>query len=134
MFIQEFSAVVVTDADGDATAYLGPATPDGGVGPINGYLSQLLYRKPGSGGYSDGVDFTITTERTARNLWVQVNVNASADVAPRVPTHDTAGVASLHAAGGEPVEDRIALANERIKIVVGSGGDTLTGTFYALIG
>lgn len=53
--------------------------------------------------------------------------------APRQPTHSTAGVAALYTAGGTAVGDRIALGRDRIKIVVGSGGNTKTGKFIALV-
>ena len=122
MFIEQFSVTVTTDADGNATAYLGP---------VRGRPLALLYRKID---FADTVDFTITTEDTARNLWVESNVTASADRAPRMPTHDTVGAASLYAAAGEPVEDLIPIANERIKIAIAGGGDTKSGDFHALIG
>lgn len=124
MYVQRLEVTPVTDASGDATSY---------SEVVSGRVISIQYVKAGSSNYTDGVDFTITTETTARNLWVDTNINASEVVAPRQPTHDTTGAASLYASGGEPTEDHIYIANERIKIVVGSGGDTKTGTFYITI-
>ena len=50
----------------------------------------------------------------------------------RQATHDTLGVAALFAAAGQAVLDKIALANDRVKIVIAAGGDTKTGTFYLI--
>jgi hypothetical protein len=53
--------------------------------------------------------------------------------APRQATHSTAGAAALYAAAGTAVNDKIALANDRIKIVIASGGNTKTGVFHFVI-
>lgn len=112
---------VTTAADGSATAY---------SESITGVLDSIQYVKDGSNAYANGVDFTITTETTAQNLWVQSDVNASAKVAPRQPTHSTAGVAALYAGSGTAVNAPIAIARERVKIVLAAGGDTKTGKFH----
>lgn len=117
MHVQTFPVTVTTDASGDATAY---------AGPVNGLLSQVRYVKTD---FANGVDFTITSDATGETLWTESDVNASATRAPRQATHSTAGAASLYAATGQPVNDMIAVSG-RIKVVVGSGGDTKTGTFY----
>jgi hypothetical protein len=122
MHVQRFVVPVAVNADGDATAY----TP-----VLTGRVLAIHYVKVD---YADGVDFTITSEATGQNLWTQVNQNASAVKCPRQPTHDGVGVASLYAAGGEPVEDHIYLANDRVKIVVAAGGVSKTGTFHVVIG
>jgi hypothetical protein len=84
--------------------------------------------------FTDGVVFTITSEATGETIWTQTAVNASVTVAPRQPTHTTAGVASLYAAAGVAVNDYVGLATDRIKVAISSGGSTHTGTFYFLIG
>jgi len=112
---------VTTAADGSATAY--------SVG-LTGKLSQIRYVKTD---FTDGVDFTITNESTGETLWAEDNVNVSATRAPRQATHSTAGVAALYAAAGSAVLDKIALANDRIKIVIAAGGDTKTGAFHFLV-
>lgn len=120
-FAQRFAVPVVTAADGSATVY-SPV--------VTGLLSQIRYVKTD---FTDGVDFTITAEATGETLWAENDVNASATRAPRQATHSTAGVASLYAATFA-VTDKIALANDRVKIVIASGGDTKSGTFHFLIG
>lgn len=117
MHVQIFSVTVTTDASGDATAY---------SDAVNGLLSQARYVKTD---FANGVDFTITAEATGETLWTEADVNSTATRAPRQATHSTAGVASLYAAAGHAVNDLIAVSG-RIKIVVGSGGGTKTGTFY----
>ena len=112
---------ITTDADGNATAY----TP-----VLSGRVAQIHYVKTD---YADGVDFTITSEATGLSLWTDTNINASEVVAPRIPTTDGLGAASLYAAGGEPVEDQIVLAADRVKIVVGSGGATKAGAFHIVM-
>ena len=121
MAIKRYTVTVTTIADGSATAY-SPV--------LSGRLSQIRYVKTD---FSNGVDFTITAEATGETLWAEENVNASATRAPRQATCDTAGVASLYAAGGEPVEDKIVLAADRVKIVIASGGNVTTGTFHIVV-
>ena len=121
MQVERHAVTVTTAADGSATAY----TPN-----VTGFVSQIRYAKTD---FTDGVDFTITAEATGETIWTELNVNASKTVAPRQATHDTAGLASLYAAAGEPVEAPIALANDRVKIVIAAGGATKTGTFHIII-
>ncbi len=122
MFVRRYQVDVTTESDGTATAY---------SDVVNGRIISIQYEKDD---FADGVDFTITTETTGQNLWTDENVNASAQRAPRQPTHANDGSASLYAAGGEPVEDYYAVDNERIKIVIAEGGNAKSGTFYITIG
>jgi len=121
MYVERHTVAVTTDAAGAATAYSQVVT---------GGLSQIRYVK---GDFTDGVDFTITAEATGETLWAELNVNASKTVAPRQPTHGTDGVAALYAAAGEAVRAPIALARDRIKVVIAAGGDTKSGTFHFLV-
>jgi hypothetical protein len=118
--MRRYKVTVTTAADGSATAY----SPR-----IAGKLHQIEYVKTD---YANGVDFTITGEATGVNLWTEADVNASAVRMPRGPTHSQAGVASLYAATFA-VQDKIALASDRIKIVLAAGGATKTGAFHFLI-
>lgn len=120
-YAQREVVAVTTAADGSATAY---------SGVITGKLSQIRYVKTD---FDNGSTFTITSEATGETLWTETGVNASATRAPRQATHSTAGAASLYAAGGAAVNDKIALANDRVKIVIASGGATKTGTFHIVI-
>jgi hypothetical protein len=126
-YAKRYSASVTTAADGSATAYIGTGDP------ITGRLVNLIYTKDVTAPYDNGVDFTITAEATGQTLWTESNVNASKTVCPRQATHATDGTASLYAAEGEPVEGYLVLAQDRIKIVVASGGDTKVGTFTAVV-
>jgi hypothetical protein len=121
MTLRRFEVSVTTDASGDATVL----TPY-----LSGYIHDIQYEKTD---YADGVDFTITGEATGRTIWAQSSVNAAAIVAPRQPRHSTAGVAELFAAGGTAVTDRIALARDKVKIVVAQGGNTKTGNFVITV-
>lgn len=112
---------VTTAADGSATAYSGVVT---------GKLSQIRYVKTD---FDNGVGFTITAEATGETLWAEAAVNASATRAPRQATHSTAGVAALYAGSGTAVNDKIALANDRVKIVIASGGNAKTGAFHIVM-
>jgi hypothetical protein len=122
MFVQRQSITITTDAGGDATAY---------VAVQHGRVLQIHYVKDN---FDNGVDFTITSEATGQTIWTESNVNASKTVAPRQATHATDGSASLYAAAGEPVEDAIALANDRVKIVIAQGGNAKSGTFHVVTG
>lgn len=119
MYVQVETVTVTTVSDGTATAY---------TGAVNGVLSQIIYAKTD---YANGVDFTITADATGETIWTQSDVNASAVVAPRQATHSTVGVATLYAAGGAAVLDKIAVSG-KIKIVLAQGGDTKTGAFTFL--
>lgn len=121
MTIRRFEIPVTTIADGSATAY----SPY-----LSGYINDIEYVKTD---FADGVDFTITAEATGRTLWAESDVNAAAIRAPRQPTHTTAGVAALFAAGGTAVNDKIALGRDRVKIVIASGGNVKTGSFVITI-
>lgn len=122
--MKRYKVTVTTAADGTVTAY----TPR-----LSGEIHQIEYVKDGSNGYANGVDFAITGEATGVGLWTQSDVNASAVVAPRQPTHSQVGVASLYAAGGTAVQARVALANDRVKIVLAQGGNAKVGVFHVLV-
>lgn len=120
-YIERHTVSVTTDASGDATAYTEQ--------PVNGYIHSIAYTKHATTPFDAGVDFDVTLEDSGVVVWNEDDVDASAHPYPRAATHDTVGVASLYAAAGEPVEDRIVVANERIKIVVAAGGNAKVGTF-----
>lgn len=119
---QRLVVAVTTASDGSATAY--------SAGPVTGKVSQIRYVKTD---FADGSTITVTSEATGETIWTEASVNASATRAPRQATHSTAGAAALYAAGGTAVNDKIALASDRIKIVIASGGATKTGTFHIVM-
>jgi len=120
-YAQRLVVPVTTAADGSATAYSEVCT---------GKLSTIRYVATD---FANGVGFTITAEATGETLWTEAAVNASATRAPRQATHSTAGVAALFAAAGTAVNDKIALANDRIKIVIAAGGNAKSGTFHVVL-
>lgn len=122
--MKRYKVTATTDGSGNVVAY----TPR-----LSGKIQQIEYVKDGSNGYSNGVDFAITGEATGIGLWTENDVNASAVRAPRLATHSQAGVASLYAAGGTAVQAPIALANDRVKISVSSGGAAKVGVFHVLV-
>lgn len=121
-YAQRLTVAVTTASDGSATAYSDRID--------YGRLSQIRYVKTD---FADGSTITITAEATGETLWTEAAVNASATRAPRQATHSTAGAAALYAAGGAAVNDKIAIVNDRIKIVIASGGNVKSGTFHFVL-
>lgn len=121
MAVRRHVVNVTTASDGSFTGY----SPY-----LSGKLLQIEYIKTN---FTDGVDFTITAEATGATLWTEANVNAAKVCAPRIATHSNAGVAALYAAGGTAINDRYALGNDRVKIVLASGGNATTGAFHIVV-
>jgi hypothetical protein len=122
-YFQTFEVDVQTAADGSATVF----SPN-----MNGYIHQISYVKTD---FADGVDVAVTVESTGQSVWTEANVNASATRAPRQPTHNAGdGSAALYAAAGSPVNDRIAVAAERLQIAVANGGNGKSGKFLITVG
>lgn len=107
---------VTTAADGSATAY---------SDYLSGAISQISYVKTD---FDNGSTFTITVESSGQTVWGETGVNASATRAPRQATHSTAGAAATYD-GTRAVLDKIAIQEDRIKIVIASGGNAKTGQF-----
>lgn len=122
MHVERRTVALTTDGSGDAVGYADVAT------------GRVLTARYVKGDFDDGVDFTITVDGTGETIWAELDVNASATRAPRQASHGTDGVAAVYAELGEPVLDHIAIANDRIKVVVANGGAGKTGTFHFLIG
>lgn len=122
MAVERPTVTVTTDSSGDATVFLGSELSDGTMGAITGIILGVIYTKTD---FDDGVDFTITTEKTLQNVWVESDVNASKQVNPSLATHDTVGVAASS-------RDYIMAVKERIKVVVANGGSVKTALFTLL--
>ena len=120
-YAERHTVTVTTNASGDATEY----TP-----VVTGRVQTIIYTKTD---YATDPDFTVTVEGTAEQLWREDDVDASTVRAPRQPTHDGLGAASLYAGSGEPVEGHIVVADDRVKVVVANGGNAKTGTFDVVI-
>lgn len=112
---------MTVDAAGDGTFY----SP-----PLYGEIVSLRYVKTD---FADGIDFVCTLEATGETVWAEDTLNASATRYPRAATHTTAGAASLYAAAGTGVLDRIAIGGDRLKVVVDGGGVSKTGTLHVTI-
>jgi len=114
MRLTRISVAVVTDADGDATAY----TP-----ALNGMVRSVRYIKPATGGLDAGTDIDIVTDKGAVVVWDKDNLDASAVIYPMVPAQDNTGTDVSGSYAPIPVCD------ERIKITVANGGNAGAGTF-----
>lgn len=123
-YARRVTVVPVCDANGAATSY---------SDVVSGAIATVAYTKAGSNNFSNGVGATITVESTGESLLAVTNMNATASYGPRQPAHTTAGAASLFAAGGTAVLVPIVVAQDRIKIVIASGGSGTTGTFSVLL-
>lgn len=121
MALRRFTVPMTVDASGDGTYY----TP-----PLYGNLVSFRYVK---NNFTDGIDFVCTLETTGETLWAEDSVNASATRHPRAATHSTAGAAALYAGSGTAVNGKIAIAGDRIKIIVDGAGNATTGTLYVTI-
>lgn len=121
MGLRKHTVAAVSAGDGTGTFY----SPY-----ISGYIESIQYVKTD---YTDGVDFTITSEATLDTIWTELNVNAAVIKYPRAATHSTAGVAALYVAAGTAVNDRIALGRDRVKIVLAAAGATKTGAFVITV-
>lgn len=115
---------IVTAVDGTATV-LSPA--------ISGKVHSISYLKDAGVPFVDGVDFAVTSALTGENIWTEANVNASTVRYPRAATHSNVGAAALYAVGGAPVQDKIGLANDKIKVVLAQGGSTKKGQLVFLL-
>jgi hypothetical protein len=122
-FAQRFDVPVVTAADGSATVF---------AGPITGKIAAIHWVKPGSGGISNA-GLALTVEATGESILNVSGVNASASWYPRVALCDVTGAALLFAAGGKPVTDQVALANDRVQLAVTGGGNALAGTLRVVV-
>lgn len=118
MYVKTISKTVTTAADGSA---------DVQTVPVNGRLLSIRYVKTD---FDNGVAFVLTNATTGETLWNEGSVNASATRAPRQGTHSYAGAAALYAAGGQAVNDYMALADASIRIVITNGGNAKVGTFH----
>lgn len=126
MYPRKFEIDVLTAADGSFTGYTNE--------PVSGEILSLAYVKDGSNPFDNGSTMTLTSEESAQAIWAESNVNASATRAPRQATHSTVGAAALYAAAGTAVNDRIPVAQERLKLVVASGGNAKNGKLIIWVG
>lgn len=121
MYVQKQIVTATTNGSGAATVY---------SGRITGRILSIRYRKTD---FADGVDFTITLEGTGEGLWTESDVNSAKQVYPRVGVHDLVGVARTFD-GTRTVPGDVVAFDDRVKIVIASGGSAKTGAFDILVG
>lgn len=122
MYVQTEAVAVTTAADGSATAYT--------TNPVSGRVLGIRYVKTD---FADGSTITTTVEATGEAIWAESNVNASASRYPRVGVCGATGTALTYD-NTRTVNEPVAVGGSRIKIVIASGGNTKTGTFYIMVG
>lgn len=127
MYVERIILALTVDASGALTTY----SPN----RVAGNVLQLRYVPDGTNPLDTGADLTITGEESGVAIATLVNIGTSAFTkAIRHASHGIDGVASLYAAGGAAVGVPVAVAGERIKVVVAQGGVSMTGTLHLFIG
>ena len=122
--MKRYKVTATSDAAGNVTVF----SPR-----MSGLFYSLHYVPDGTTPYDNTVDMTITSEATGQALVSRTNVAAAFVANPRVAVADAAGTAALYAAGGTAVQDKIALGNDRVKIVLAQAGNVKTGAFHILV-
>lgn len=118
-YAERHTVAVTTATGGGVTAY-SPV--------VTGRIAAIRYIKDGTAPLASTSDFTITTESTAQNLWVDTNINATENVYPVI-----AGNIGGTGAASSLVEVPVFAALERVKIVVAQGGNTKVGSFVVVV-
>ncbi len=134
MKVNTGSVTITVDASGDGTGYVDLSETLGGrILSIHYTVTATPYLEASSP--TSGFDFTVTTETTLQNLWVETGITGAKTVAPRQSVSDLVGAATHYNDGGdEPVVDFVYASNERIKIVVANAGNATSGTFRVIWG
>jgi len=117
---------ITTNVDGDGVGYVSKVG-----GEDNGHLLAIRYVK---NDYDDGVGIVVTGETSGIEILTIANMNATVTEFPRGSASKQADGTDAEYASGYPVKVPIPIANERVKIVVSSGGDTKSGLFHVWIG
>ena len=118
MKLSRFSVAITTSALGAAVAY----SPQ-----CNGLVRTVEYVKPTSGGLDAATDIDIIADVSGAVIWTNGDLSVSKVIHPLAPAQDNTG-ADITGAYAP-----ICLADERIKITVANGGDSLSGTFIFTI-
>lgn len=121
MYVERHEVSLTTNGSGAATGY----TP-----VITGRVLGIVYVK---GTFADGVDFTITAEATGQAILALTDQNTSGVFYPRVQVHGATGTA-LTLDGARLMVEPVAVAKDRVKIVIAQGGDTKAGTVHVIVG
>ena len=118
MKLSRFTVNVTTDDQGNAVAY----SPQ-----CNGLVRTVEYVKPTLGGLDAATDIDIIADVSGAVIWTNDDLSDSKVIHPLAQAQDNTGadIAGAYAP--------ICLADERIKITVANGGDTLSGQFIFTI-
>lgn len=120
--LQSVKANITTDSSGAAIVYLS----HGPNRALHGVLESIRYF-PGS--IDTGADITITGETSQISILTITNAGTSNVVYnPRAKANEVAD-----AAVGSAGTEKIPIVDERIKVVVASGGDAKSGTIEAIL-
>lgn len=126
MHIERHDISITTSAGGAATVYTD--------NPVTGRVLQVRYRPDATSPLDTGADLTITTDVTGVAIATLTDIGTSAFTrVPRQATHGVTGTALVYAAT-DPVAEPVAVAGERIKVVVAQGGNAKLGTLSFWIG
>jgi hypothetical protein len=126
MFVERHEVTIAVSAGGAGTGY----TP-----VVTGFIRAIVYVPDATIPYDTGFDAVITCDVSGLAIDTITNGGTGAlNLYPRAATTTIANAASLYAAGGTAVNDRIPVANERVKIVIAQGGTSKTGLFHVYIG
>lgn len=118
MKLARFTVNVTTDDQGNAVAY----SPQ-----CNGLVRTVEYVKPTSGGLDAATDIDIIADVSGAVIWTNDDLAASKVIHPLAQAQDNTGANIVGAYAP------ICLADERIKITVANGGNTLSGQFVFTI-
>ena len=126
MFIQRHELDLTVNADGDATVYTSTT--------VTGRVLQLRYVPHASTPLDTNADVTITGETTGVAIATLSNIGLSAFTkVPRQATHGVTGTGLVYAAA-DAVSEPVYLADERVKVIVASGGASKIGTLFVTVG
>ena len=106
---------ITTATGGAGTGYLGPC---------RGVINSIGYA---TGTLATSADLTITMETSKQAVLTAADVAVGTQFRPVAAGTTTTGAAS------SLTEVPIYAADERVKIVIAQGGNTKTGTFYAVV-
>lgn len=126
MFVQKKTIALVGSAGGTGTFY---------SDVVSGKILSVTYTKDATNPLEATLDMTITVEGTAQAVLSLTDQNASATWAPRQAVIVNTSAAALLYSTGNPVEDYIFMADDRVKVVIAqAGAATLKGTITVLLG
>ena len=121
MTIASAGVYLTSDASGNATGY---------TYPITGRIECVRYTPDPTNPFNTGGGVTITGDESKVAIGAKTSFGTSAfTLAFRQPLSAAADGSALTYDGTHAVTDKFCLSGERVKVVIASGGNTLSGTF-----